>query len=259
MASGAIGLLSRDVTAIKTVIRALLDSPLDTQDPDVIAVPWRQQRYDLLTRRKGSPKDGDGRLVFGMMSCDGFVHPHPPIKRAVAITASALRKAGHDVIEWKPPAHGPAAENLFKILGSTSAIKAREALDASGEPPIPQIADWYKSEDIEPNTTVDFCRLCEQLFQYRAQYKSYWNSVGEITKSGRIPDGIIMPVAPTLAVRHGEFRYYGYSAIANVLDYPSGVFPVTFGDSELDVANKDLEILSSMDQEVRGTCECTTP
>lgn len=251
-------MLSRDSVTLKTVLKALLDSSLGTRDPDFIGIPWSQHRYDLLTRRRGSPKDGDGRLVFGMMACDGHVRPHPPIQRAIDMTTSALRQAGHEVIDWNPPAHAPAAENLFKILGSTSAIKAREALDASGEPPIPQIADWHKNEDTEPNTTIDFWRLCELLFQYRTQYKSYWNSVGELTKSGRQPDGIIMPVAPTLAVRHGEFRYYGYSAIANVLDYPGGVFPVTFGDSGLDAVHEDLEILSPMDQEVQQTCKYST-
>lgn len=225
-------------------------------DPDLIEIPWRQQQCDLLERRKGSVGAGDGRVVFGVMACDGYVRPHPPIQRAITLLTDAFRQAGHEVVEWKPPEHASATENLFRILGSTSAKKAREALNASGEPPIPQIADWYEHEDNEPNTTADFWMLCEQRWKYRAQYKAYWNSVGDSTRSGREPDGIILPVAPTLAVRHGEFRYYGYSAIANVLDYPSGVFPVTFGDETLDVVRQDLPFLSDMDELVQKTCKC---
>lgn len=50
--------------------------------------------------------------------------------------------------------------------------------------------------------------------------------MGGLTRSGRQIDGVIQPIAPSTAVRDGEFHYYGYSAITNVLDYPAAAFPV---------------------------------
>ena len=102
VASGSIGILASEPAPLRTVLKALLDSPLGTSDPDVIEIPWRQQHYDLLERRKGSAEKGDGRLVFGVMASDGYVSPHPPIQRAIALITNALRKAGHEVVDWNP-------------------------------------------------------------------------------------------------------------------------------------------------------------
>ena len=193
--------------------------------------------------------------MFGVMRCDGHVRSHPSIERAIQLVTDALSRSGHETIEWNPPPHNPAVENLFRILGSTSAIEARAALDSSEEPPIPQIAQWYQNQDTEPNTTVEFWELCAKRHQYSTQYKAYWNSIGDRTRSGRVPDGVILPVAASLAMRPGELHYYGYSAIANVLDYPSGVIPVTLGDRNLDNASIAPEPLSSMDEKVQRSCK----
>ncbi|KAI5369812.1 Putative amidase signature domain-containing protein [Septoria linicola] len=107
---------------------------------------------------------------------------------------------------------------------------------------------------MEPNSTAEFWGLCAQLNDFRARYKAYWNASADSARSGRCPDGIILPVAPTLAVRPGEF-HYGYSAIANALDYPSGVFPVTYGDHTIDTIPDGIERLSDLDEAVHQTCK----
>ena len=248
--------MSSALSLLATALKALLTSDLSQHDPDMIELPWRQEALDAVRRRKGSPELADGRLVFGIMACDGHVQPHPSTRRAISHVTAALQKSGHEVVEWNPSPHSPAVDTLFRIFGSTSAIEARRALDASGEPPLPQLADWYQNLNMEPNTTSEFWELCAQLRAYRTQYRAYWNRVGESTRSGRVPDGVILPVVPSLAVRPGEFHYYGYAAIANVLDYPSGVFPVTFGDSKLDVMPTGVQPLSDVDEKVKKSCTC---
>lgn len=197
----------------------------------------------------------NGRLVFGVLASDGHVRPHPPIQRALNIVVSALRQCGREVIKWSPPPHLPAVEVLFKILGSISASEARPALKARGEPPISQLEDWYYHEDIEPSTSAEFWALCAQGRQFCADYKTYWNSMATMTQSGKIPDGVDMPVVPTLAVRPGEYRHYGYSATANALEYVSGVFPVTRADRSLDAAVANLVPLSELDNQIQSSCE----
>ena len=254
LASGTIALLSNDLDTLISCFKSIVNTHITNSNPMSLDLPWRDNSWSSVQRRRGSPSSGNGRLVLGIMACDGHVRPHPPIQRAIEQVTRALEAAGHETVQWTPPPHSPAVHNLFEIFGSTSAREAREAIDSSGEPPIPQIADWYHNQDIEPNSTADFWELCHQRNEYCSRYKAYWNKTGGSTRSGRVPDGVILPVAATLAVRPGEFQYYGYSAIANVLDYPSGVFPVCMGDSNLDHL-ADQEILSDLDAQVRSTCK----
>ena len=51
-------------------------------------------------------------------------------------------------------------------------------------------------------------------------------------------DVILCPAYPTPAPLHDTSRYWGYTSIWNLLDYPGVVFPVTKVDLERDV--KDI-------------------
>lgn len=82
--------------------------------------------------------------------------------------------------------------------------------------------------------------------------------MSEHTQSGRAVDAVIQPVAATSAVREGEFHYYGYSAVANVLDYPAAVFPVTATDEQLD-GPPQTQALSAVDEMVRNCCKSESP
>ena len=254
-AEGAVGLMANDPDILACPFKSIVNSAFASTDHDLLPIPWRQDAFDAVRRRKNTPGLSNGRLVFGVLACDGRVRPHPPIQRALELIQNALRQRGHEVIEWKPPPHHHAVEVLFKILGSTSASEARAALKASGEPPIPQLEEWYHHQDIEPSTSAEFWALCAQRQRFCAEYKAYWNCLASITQSGRIPDGVIMPATATLAVRAGQFRHYGYSAIVNALDYVSGVFPVTRADKALDRAVSGLEPLSELDKDIQSSCE----
>lgn len=83
----------------------------------------------------------------------------------------------------------------------------RSAIDASGEPPVPQIREWYSQTESEPLSTTDFWNLCRQREQFRAEYKKYWNSMAGV----RAVDGVILPVAPSAAAESGAYMYHGKS------------------------------------------------
>ena len=254
-AEGAVGLMANDPEILALAFKSMVNSAFTSTDHDLLPIPWRQDALEAIRRRKNNPGMANGRLVFGILPSDGHVRPHPPIQRALNIAMNALRQCGHEVIEWNPPSHIPAVEVLFKILGSTSASEARAALKASGEPPIPQLETWYHHQDLEPSNSAEFWALCAQRRQFCADYKAYWNNMAATTQVGRMPDGVIMPVAATLAVRPGDYRYYGYSAIVNALDYASGVFPVTRADRSLDDMVPGLEPLSELDNQIQSSCE----
>lgn len=145
------------------------------------------------------------------------------------------------MIEWNPPRHSPAADVLvsvtnyfvlrrailitscmsprhhlhllkpfqFQILGSTAGTEVRSAINASHEPPIPQLADLFNSGDLEPSPTSEFWRLCQIREDFRAQYHQYWKSTREVTRCRRAVDGVILPVAAHAAPPEGMFKYHG--------------------------------------------------
>lgn len=97
----------------------------------------------------------------------------------------------------------------FQIFGSTSAKCIRDAIDASGEPPVDQLKEWYQQADSGSLPTEDFWKLCGELQEYKRSYMEYWSSMGAKTASGRAVDGVILPVSPHAATQEGTDRYFG--------------------------------------------------
>jgi amidase len=63
---------------------------------------------------------------------------------------------------------------------------------------------------------------------------------------------IVAPISPTAAIRHNQFKYYGYASAINLLDFTSVVVPVTFADSKIDAKRADYEPLNDMDAAVQA-------
>ena len=114
----------------------------------------------------------------------------------------------------------------FQILGSTAGKSVRAAVEASGEPPIHQLADLFKGAESKSLPTSQFWDLCAWREQFQRQYHDYWRSTRKLTASKRAVDGVIMPVAPHTAAPEGSFKYYGtlnddYSCQINFLTFSS--------------------------------------
>lgn len=75
---------------------------------------------------------------------------------------------------------------------------------------------------------------------------------------GRELDAIIAPITPTAAIRHNQFKYYGYATVINLLDYTSVVVPVTFADRTIDRKNETFQPLTDMDAAVQAECRETS-
>lgn len=94
------------------------------------------------------------------------------------------------------------------MLGSTAGESIREAVNASGEPPIPQLADLFAS-NTEAASTSEFWRLSQLREEFRISYHAYWKSTRGRTDCKRAVDGVIMPIAAHAAPPEGTFKYYG--------------------------------------------------
>ncbi len=75
------------------------------------------------------------------------------------------------------------------------------------------------------------------------------------TELGREIDAIIAPITPTAAIRHNQFKYYGYASAINLLDFTSVVVPVTFADKHIDKKIKEFVPLNEIDSTVQAECK----
>jgi amidase len=122
------------------------------------------------------------------------------------------------------------------------------ALEASGEPAIPNIKDLLNpdlnADGIDMNALWD---VHSKKWKYQMEYLEQWRAME--ASLGKELDAIIAPITPTAAVLHNEFRYYGYASVVNLLDLTSVVVPVTFADKDVD---KKLEGYSGLNEEDAG-------
>lgn len=89
-----------------------------------------------------------------------------------------------------------------------------------------------------------------QKWNYQSEYLEQWREFEQ--KLGKELDVIIAPVAATAAVRHNQFRYYGYASVFNLLDFTSVVVPVTFADKGVDGKNQSFKPLGKLDEAVQA-------
>jgi amidase len=126
------------------------------------------------------------------------------------------------------------------------------ALNLSGEPAIPNIKDLV-NPDLEKLDVNQVWQSQLDKWNYQMEYLAAIHDFE--AKIGREMDAIVAPITPTAAIRHNQFKYYGYATAINVLDFTSVVVPVTFADKDIDVETKDFVPLTDMDAAVHGECE----
>lgn len=129
-----------------------------------------------------------------------------------------------------------------------------DTLKASGEPSIPNFADLI-NPSLPKLDVNDTWKAQLEKWQYQCDYLAAIRAFEE--KAGKELDAIIAPITPTAAVRHNQFKYYGYATVINVLDFTSVVVPVTFADKTIDVSDKEFKPLTEMDRTVHAECECS--
>ena len=82
---------------------------------------------------------------------------------------------------------------------------------------------------------------------HRAEWTAHFNSL--------YVDVIICPPAPGPAPLLDTSKYWGYTAMFNLLDVPAGVFPTGLKVEPSDVAEKRSNFLSPDDEQIWTACE----
>jgi amidase len=244
-----VGPLATSLASLKLVTQALLTQQPWLADPLVNDLPWRDSKedeiYAIVKAAHGNGNgNGSGGLAFGILHDDGIVRPTPPVRRALALTASALRRLGHTVIPWQPPSHATGLALANETWSFDGGADVHGAFALSGEDPAAQLSAHFGPAPVAEYTASRVAAVNVRKREYQRAYLEYWNGTAALTGTGRPVDGVIAPVAPYPAARPGGSTTYAYTTIFNVLDYTAATFPVTTADKDVDVADATFASLS---------------
>ncbi|KZF25831.1 amidase [Xylona heveae TC161] len=208
-----IGPMSRSLSSLTLTMKAVIDAQPWQLDPKCCPLPWRE---DLFREVQTRP------LVIRVMVDDGVVRPHPPIQRALEGMVDLLKKAGHEIVEWKPEGHAECVAVADAYYASDGGEDVRRDVAVAGEPYIPHVEKLFsKGEGI---SVYEYWQLNKRKIAAQKAYLDRWNST-KSPISGRVMDVILCPPMPHAAVPHRACRWVGYTKVFNVLDYPAFVFP----------------------------------
>jgi amidase len=189
------------------------------RDPGVVPIPWKKD------------VKAPSKLKLGLLLDDGVVHSSPPVIRCLQEAASALRAAGHEVIElgsdWADM-HRRGTKIIFRIYTQEGGIGIREELEKSGEPLVPRTCTGWSEN---PLTPMEIWLNHRARKAFRAEYLQAYRDLGL--------DAIITAPSPHPAPPHGQYITSAISAVYNLLDWASCTVPYGKVDLEKDVASPE--------------------
>ncbi|RDB27483.1 Acetamidase [Hypsizygus marmoreus] len=223
----------------------------------VEAKPWEYDHTCLPIPWKSVDLQEEGRkLKWGVMLEDGVVPPSPACRRALRVVTAALRKQGHEVVDFSPPDVWSGLKIGYQLVFSDGGEQIRSLLSPSETLPkasasilsllsLPRfikriLAYFSRNSDpltadalqiMHPKSVKDVRALNAQKEAYQAAWHEKW------TESGL--DFILSVPHPFPAFKHGESEKVnlmtaGFTFLFSMLDYTAGVLPVTFVDKEID-------------------------
>ncbi|KAJ6256833.1 hypothetical protein Dda_8701 [Drechslerella dactyloides] len=215
-----VGPISTHLSGLSLFMSAALESQPWLVDPMLVPIPWRdEQSHFPLNAVTGRMK----KLKIGVMRWDGVVMPHPPVTRVIDEVVAKLRENTDEfeVVEWRETEADKAWDIISALYFVDGGQQERAAMAASAEPVLP-LADWILTRPAVPKppgySIDDVWRLTGERDAFRQRYLARWLQSGI--------DVLLCPVGPGVAPRLGTARYWGYTSLWNLLDYPAAVFPV---------------------------------
>ncbi|CAN9202482.1 unnamed protein product [Alternaria alternata] len=225
-------------------------------DYTVHPLEWRE---DIETEFKEKKK-----LRIGVMRTDHVADPSPACARALDQTAKALAAEGHEVFDVEPPSPYEALQLASQLLlsdgGNTfmSHFRTGEWNDLGAAHLVyymrlPRFikyihylyVKYVKGDDIwagllrdwHPKSAHEYWQLAGKREAFKANFYKWWSEEADM-------DVMITPPNATPAVPHGGMHdavsSCGYTFMFNLLDYSSGIIPVTHVDPVKDALPSDF-------------------
>lgn len=236
--SSIIGPMARDAESLEYFAKIVYNSNPTSYDFNCLPIPWREPQL---------PE----KLSFGVLRYDGICRVTPPVQRALDMTIEAVKKAGHEVIEWEARNVSDMCHYIETFFAADGGKFIVENMD--GEPPLENQKWLFEQFDDVPSSVIwgmqrGRAELCKQTVDQ-------WKETSKQTFSGRQIDGIISPSAVVPAHPHQSPTYLGYTSYWNAVDFPCASFPVTQVNQDLDDKPVDFAPISDREKKMWDSYE----
>ncbi|GMK54901.1 hypothetical protein CspeluHIS016_0114870 [Cutaneotrichosporon spelunceum] len=203
---GAIGPMGVSARDMEFFVKVQLDAEPWKVDMGVVKMPWRPEEVKWV---------GGSKPRIGVQWHDGVVVPQPPMRASLKMAVDKLKAAGYEVVEVQPRKTWEAWLLLKELFYTDGGARVRAEAARTGEPLLP-LTEWIL-EGAREKTTTELMALIGRREAFRKDYAKYWQSL-EI-------DVMLLPPMPGPANVLGTSKYWLYTALYNLLDYPGAVFP----------------------------------
>ncbi|KZF22458.1 amidase signature enzyme [Xylona heveae TC161] len=259
--------MSRTLGDLTYFTRSLISMKPWKYDHSVHPIEWNAEAESQAMEKK--------ILRVGVLRDDGVVTPSPACTRALDQVVSALRAEGHEIVEADPPSPYEALVIASQLLLADGTETFRSFF-RTGEWDDPGAAimrfyiklpspirylhylwvKYIRRDDVwagllrawRPKTVTEQWKLVAQRELYKARWHAWWENDAQLDVLLTVPNA-------TPAVPHDGMKQAvsscGYTFLFNLLDYTSGVLPVTRVDQSLDQLPKSFR-LSSLNGVARG-------
>lgn len=226
-----LGPMSTSLAGLSIFMKTVVDAEPWVTEPAIVPLSWRT--WSAPTDRK---------LRVGIMWDDGVVRPHPPIERALKMVEKRLRDVGIETVDFPSHLHDEAWAIISSLYFTDGGAEDSLAIDSSGEPWRP-LSKWIIKENpcVKELSVGELNYWLEEREHYRKEYAAHWNKTGV--------DVVLCPVGPGVAPKLDTAKYWGYTSLWNLLDYPGCVFPVAKVDKAVDVMGGKFKAMSGKDKE----------
>ncbi|EME83614.1 uncharacterized protein MYCFIDRAFT_47042 [Pseudocercospora fijiensis CIRAD86] len=216
------GPIATSLEDLQLFSRLLLTHPTIPDDPSAIIGYWND--------RPQVPS----KLRIGVWSTDGVVDPHPPVQRALGEATAKLTAAGHEIVDFKFPFDlWQAAQTAWALYLQTGAREHKAILQSADEPAIAQFSSYLNTFHTRELSVPELFAHNTAVATYKSLFHNAWEASGI--------DCIMCPSASMAGVPHNFSVWWEYTAIWNLLDYPSIFIPLKEFKISAKQDPKDLE------------------
>ncbi|EMG47576.1 hypothetical protein SBY92_004725 [Candida maltosa Xu316] len=180
--------------------------------------PWELDSSCLRMEWRDVAKPKPETMTVAVMRDDGLVRVSPPIRRGIQYVVDKLKQNGVKVIEFTPIKTDVAYKLINKLYNCDGNAGQRKVLSDSGEP-LGKLTKWFlnygKGAKILGISEINRLNIIKH--ELRDEYNKYLvdNKV----------DFILSPTYNNVAPHSGEVYNWSYTALWNILDLPTLVFP----------------------------------
>ncbi|GFZ50431.1 Putative amidase C550.07 [Saitozyma sp. JCM 24511] len=230
--AGAIGPMGRSARDMSLFVAAVLAAEPWKIDSSNVGMPWRPSEVTW--------KGGDKPRI-GVMWDDGVVRPQPPMRNALQEAVGKLRSAGFEVVDYAPFRQAEGWEIISSLYFTDGGERIKRAMAATGEPTLP-LTKWIMEQNTQTRSALEVFELVKRREAFRFEYNAHF-LLADI-------DVILCPPGPGPAPELGTSKYWGYTSIFNLVDYPSAVFPTGRAVSLDDAIDSRDSFLGKDDREI---------